>query len=195
MGSVTPKRADRPSTTAASAGASNRPSRRANRCQQAPLTAWQTCPSRHGLWPSLLQRLRRLPLMLSARQQLPPSRRIAGIEPALANGERDDADHWRFPARMALNKRARGADDLGTAGSHPPRSRVLPDRLFWKNPGAAGRLCGSADLVGSRTTLRGDRDWPLLPVQRGEGPGRGMRGSAKSRQAGTAPHLPAGISP
>ncbi|ESY90823.1 hypothetical protein [Mesorhizobium sp. LNHC229A00] len=29
-------------------------------------------------------------------------RRIAGIEPALANRKGDDVDHWLFPARLAL---------------------------------------------------------------------------------------------
>lgn len=50
------------------------------------------------------------------RRSLRVLHRIAGIEPALGNGEGDDADHWLFPAQLALNKRARGAGDHGTAG-------------------------------------------------------------------------------
>ncbi|MER8576944.1 hypothetical protein NKG99_34770 [Mesorhizobium sp. M1409] len=64
------------------------------------------------------------------RRSLRVLHRIAGIEPALGNGEGDDADHWLFPAQLALNKGRAG--EHGTAGSHAgcPPSRVLSDRLF-----------------------------------------------------------------
>ncbi|WP_206622094.1 hypothetical protein [Mesorhizobium sp. M7A.F.Ca.MR.176.00.0.0] len=52
------------------------------------------------------------------RRSLGILRRIAGIEPALGNGERNNADHWLFPAQLALNKRACGAGDHGRAGPH-----------------------------------------------------------------------------